>query len=213
MRFHPMKAILVVVGILLLLGGGVWFWQERQAADVSMTPQGSEEAPNTEAPKETAPSVISSIKDAMGLGQQMRCTYAAEVGGKTITSTVYVKGQKFKSESEVGGMKVQALFDGETQYVWNSGSKQGFQFTKACMENLKASVPETVPEAPTAVKPENYDEVFEAAKNVRCEATGDGDFAVPEDITFTDQCAMMEQSQKMMEQAKKMMPQGSYPGQ
>lgn len=196
--------IIVVVGVVL---GGIFLVSNRQA-----TSDAPGEATKTEALAGPS-SIVGSIREAMGLGRQMRCTYAAEVGGKTITSTVYVEGQKFKSESEVGGMKVVALSDGETQYVWNSGSNQGFQLTKACMERLQASLPKGTTSAPDVSKPENYEAAFDAAKDVRCEATSTGDFSIPKGITFTDQCAMMEQSQQMMEQAKKMMPQGGYPGQ
>ena len=106
------------------------------------------------------------------------------------------------------------LSDGETQYMWNSGSQQGFKMDKACLENLKSSVPEsaqgTGDRAPQAG---DYQATLDMATNVSCEPTASVDFSLPMEVSFVDQCAMMEQGKKMMEQFKGQLPPGTYPGQ
>ena len=36
------------------------------------------------------------------------------------------------------------------------------------------------------------EKAFEMAKNVKCTPASDTDFTLPADVTFTDQCALME---------------------
>jgi hypothetical protein len=149
----------------------------------------------------------------MGLGQKMRCTYTGGSGTLAFTSTAYVDGNKFRSESETGGVKMFVVSDGENQYVWNSGSTQGFKMSKACLESVGTAASQQTAAGETTGQLENYEATLNAAENVRCEASDSADFSVPSDITFTDQCALMEQSRKMMEQYQDKLPAGMYPGQ
>lgn len=197
-----MKGIVGVVLVVLILGGGAWFFASKEKAPLVVSESGTVEQENAE-----QPSVIGSIKDAMGLGEKMRCTYATGEGKDAVVSSVYVDGKKFKTTTEVGGMKTEALFDGETQYVWSGNSMQGMKMSQACLASFKESFGESEDAAGNGgVAPQDYQETFGMAKNVQCEQVGSVDFSVPASITFTDQCVMMEQ-------VKGLVPAGTYPGQ
>lgn len=197
-----MKALFIVIVLLLVLGGGAWFFvSDKQEGGV--TP--GEQAIKT-GEKQAGTALVSSIKDAMGLGQTMRCTYAI-TGADAATSTVYVSGQKFKATTKAGSMTSEALFDGETQYVWTSTSPQGMKMSKTCMEDLKKSFPQSGDTSTSVgVSPQDYQETFGMAQNVNCEKVDGVDLSVPTTITFVDQCAMMDQ-------LKGLIPSGTYPGQ
>lgn len=196
----------VVVVVLVAL---FFMWNGKKEANAPITEEGSANTAEQKESAGTKSGMVASIKDAMGLGQKMQCTYKSGAGDTALTSTVYVDGQKFKSESEVNGTKVYALFDGEMQYTWMSNTKQGTKMSKACLDEMKAAVPEaTAGGSVGATQPEDYSKKFDMANNVKCEAAGSADFSVPKDITFTDQCAMMKESLKLMEQFKDKMPAG-----
>lgn len=207
---------LVLVLIALLIGIGVYLFGRQDAMPSSSQGGSADTAEEVALPQaEEQGSMIASIKDAMGLGQAMQCTYTGGTGDTTLTSKVSVSGEKFRSESEVSGTKVYALFDGDTQYTWMGDTKQGTKMSKACLDELQAALPETQTSTGSETpQPEDYSKMFDAANNVNCVAAASGaDFSVPADITFTDQCEMMKESLKMMEQFKGKLPDGmNIPG-
>ncbi|MBO8888972.1 hypothetical protein INN86_14050, partial [Staphylococcus aureus] len=64
-------------------------------------------------PAETGGGMISSIKDAMGLGKKMKCTYS-DPSKTGVVSTIFIDGQKTKFSSVVNGETVSGIFDGTT---------------------------------------------------------------------------------------------------
>jgi hypothetical protein len=158
--------------------------------------------------------VIGSIKDAMGLGQKMKCTYS-DKDGSGVSSTVFVDGQKFKFTTEANGEKMYGVFDGDTQYMWTADAKkQGWKMTKACTEELgKTAEKMTEGSSTSTATPQDFQESFDSAENVRCEPAGSEDFSIPADITFVDQCEMIRDSMKALEQMKGQLPEGfTIPG-
>lgn len=198
------KIIGLIVATVLLVGGFLyWNSQSKPAATEAVT-----------APEDATPSamkeggVVSSIKEAMGLGQKMQCTYSMTEGGKAFESKVVVDGEKYASTTTIDAMTVYGVFDGEDQYSWTSGSQTGMKMSKACLAKLQESAKDlpTSTETQSATAPQDIEKAFDLAKNVKCEAASGADFTIPKDVTFTDQCAMMEQSLKMMEDMKSQMP-------
>lgn len=197
-----MKALGVgVIVVILLIGAYLWSVKEapKEAQEANMKTVESVPAPEATEKK----TMIGSIKEAMGLGTTLRCTYAVGEGTQAVTSEVYVSGGKFKTSSQVNGVKMEALFDGKTQYMWMSGSNEGMKMEMACLDQLKTSLPASEGTQPST--PEDYQKTFDMAKNVSCEPAPGTDFSIPTTVQFTDQCALMEQMTKMM-------PKG-YPGQ
>jgi hypothetical protein len=212
-----MGKIIGVVVLVLVIVLALFLWMKR-GGNEGMAETGGENMKEAVSEMKEAvgeKSMVASIKDAMGLGQKMQCTYAMSEGESAVESTVFVDGDKFKSTTVVGGMTIHALFDGENQYSWTSATKTGMQMSKACLEKMQDSVkdmtkPSTTP-APT--EPQDMEKAFDMAKNVKCQPATGADFTVPKDITFTDQCAMIEQSLKMMEGIKDQLPAGvTIPG-
>ncbi len=215
-----MGKIIGVVVLVLVIIVGLFFWTKRgsegeQAETGTSTERLKTEVNELKGASGEEKGMVASIKDAMGLGQKMQCTYAMSEGGSTVESTVFVDGDKFKSTTNVGDMTVYALSDGENQYSWTSASKTGMKLTKTCLDKLQQSVQDKTSPAgtPASTEPQDMEKAFDAAKNVKCQPATGADFTVPKDITFTDQCALIEQSAKMMEGIKDKLPAGvTIPG-
>ena len=152
-------------------------------------------------PAQQSGSVISSIKDAMGLGTKMKCEYSMGTGADAVKSTAYVEGKKFKSVGTFNGMVSNTIFDGETMYNWQEGQTTGFKMTMTCVNNLKASLPQNNPSAPAGVK--SPEDQFKDATSTSCSPSSESvDFSAPSNVTFTDQCELMNKSLEMMKNAK-----------
>ena len=203
-----MKKLLPVALILIVLAGIGWYLMNREpSAPASEQGEGiSRTAMQTPG---DAPGVIGSIKDAMGLGKKMKCTYSAK-DGSGVSSTVFVDGKKFKFTTDANGEKMYGVFDGDTQYMWTTGAQQqGFKMTKACTDEL-AQTAAKMTEGSTAntATPQDLEKSFDTAQNVQCEAASGEDFSIPADITFVDQCEMMRESMKALESIKGQLPAG-----
>lgn len=199
----------IIAGVVVVVAVvGFFLWQQGQENDSALM---SESVPprETEGEQKTDQGVVASIKDAMGLGKNMQCTYNVETGGKNMQSTVVVNGDRYQSTTVIGDMTTYALFDGETQYVWTNTAKTGTKMNKACLEEMKNAVKD-LSQASAATVPtvEDTEATFDAAKNVSCVPALGVELTVPKDVTFTDQCAMMKQSLEMMKQLRGQMPEG-----
>lgn len=204
---------LVIVAVLLV--GGFLYWNSRGGDSAAMKEETggtmSLSSDSLGTAKEES-KVVSSIKDAMGLGRKMQCTYA--IGDdKAIQATVLVDGEKFKSTTVMKDMTVHGLFDGETQYTWTDKEKQGSKMSKACLDKMTArfqdmSADASKKESAAAPSVQDLREGFDGLKDVQCQAASAVDFSLPKDVSFVDQCAMIEQSMKMMDEMKDKLPAG-----
>lgn len=156
--------------------------------------------------EEKSGGIISSIKDAIGLGKKMQCTYVYKTGDQTFTTTAYIEGQKYKGESEIMGRKQSMVFDGETMYMWSETDKKGSKWTKSCMDELNKDNKQEEASAPAIGGEEAKDasEVFKNAMDVKCSDVASIDFSVPSDVAFSDMCEQM----KKMQDLTKNLPQG-----
>lgn len=202
-----MKKLLPIVLVVVVLAGIGWYVSQKQGG--SPASEQGEGISRTSMPTPgEAPGVIGSIKDAMGLGKKMKCTYS-DKGGSGVSSTVFVDGQRFKFTTEANGTKMYGVFDGDTQYMWTAGAeKQGFKMTKACTDELAKMAGQTETGAASTTTPQDFQESFDSAQDVRCEAAGSEDFSIPADITFVDQCEMLRDSMKALEGIKGQLPAG-----
>jgi len=152
------------------------------------------------AQKEETGGIISSLKDAIGLGKKMQCTYNYKAGNESFTTTAFVEGQKYRSESTVMGKKQLIVFDGETMYTWSETDKKGTKFTKSCMDELNKNKPEDTNSnnpAPNQDQIKSADDAFKDATDVKCTPVASIDFSVPSDIVFTDMCEQLKKLQDM----------------
>ncbi len=202
-----MKKLLPIVLALIVLAGIGWYLMSKKQNGLPVSEDGKSVGTALPTPGET-PGVIGSIKDAMGLGKKMKCTYSAPGGG--VSSTVFIDGQKVKFTSAMNGQAMYGLFDGETQYTWTTGKeKQGWKMTKACMDELGKTASQMAEGAGASVpEPQDFEKSFDTAQNVQCEPAGSEDFSIPTDITFVDQCEMIRNSMKALEDIKGQLPAG-----
>lgn len=170
--------------VLVVIGGlGLYFWMGRENP--------------------------ASVKEALSMGKRMQCTYSMKEGDQSVETSVAIDGEKFMSETKRADMTSYSLFDGSTQYTWTSKDKSGFKLSKSCLEELKQPVGSLTPNdaltPPDGVKAKDMKDIFDFAEDVKCEAA-EVAVAVPTDVVFTDQCALMKQSARIMEELKAEMP-------
>jgi hypothetical protein len=196
------KTIGIIAVVVVVLLAIVWFavGKKSNVAPSSQAPVQSEQATSQEAAK-PADKIINSIKDAIGLGTQMKCTYTSKNGDSSFESTVYVKGSQYKSVMAIGGKNMNAIFDGTTIYSWIDGQTTGTKFTMACMTDLKSSLPQEQKDSVNAPVKDPADS-FNNAVDTKCVPSSEADFTVPTNVTFTDQCDMMKKSIEMMKNVK-----------
>lgn len=161
--------------------------------------------------KEESGGVISSIKDAMGLGKKMQCTYKYKDNEQSFTSTVYVDGKKYKGESEVMGKKQLMVFDGETMYMWPEGEKKGTKWTKSCMDDLNKENEKNEDKGTSNFSQDEIKDVedaFKDAMDVKCTPVASIDFSVPSDIIFSDMCQELKTLQEKFQGIGNDLPSG-----
>lgn len=201
-----MQKIIGLGVLVVVLIAGFFFWKQKsEPIDEAAIPA------NMMAETTPEKGMVSSIKEAMGLGQKMQCTYVLNESGESVESKVSIDGEKYRLTTVVGGMQVDTLFDGENQYSWNSATRTGMKMSKACLEKMGEAVkdmPEPAGDVPVPAEPKDMEKAFDMAKNVKCEPAPDIVLSWPRDIVFTDQCALMEQSMQMMEEIKEKLPAG-----
>jgi hypothetical protein len=160
--------------------------------------------------------VISSIKDAIGMGKKMKCTYTLKTGNETDTFVTYVEGKKYKSESEFGGKIQYSVSDGEVVYSWNNKDKNGTKMDIKCLEDLKKpdenNTSNTTDLTKSITDPE---EQFDDAMDTKCESVSSIDFSIPSDVAFKDQCEELKRMMESLDKLKSQMPNipsGNIPG-
>ncbi len=199
--------IKLIGGVLaiVLVGVAFWTWQSRQDSPVGVDDQ-TVSPVTQQIPDQKKDGVIASIKEAMGLGTAMQCSYAVGTDQST-QAQVVVEGEKFKTTTVMQDMTIYGLFDGEAQYTWTSKDKQGMKMTKDCMNQMTDAVKDMAKPAGTTPTRDMREEL-DLAKNVSCQPATEVDWSLPQDVVFTDQCAMMQESMKMLDQMKDTMPAG-----
>ena len=157
----------------------------------------------------------SGIAGLLEKGDKIKCEYKIETGDDNATVLTYIDGEKFKTESNMGGIQAVSIFDGESYYSWTTGkTKQGSKIDKRCMEEMEA---ETMGDEMD--EDDDYDMTFgdvddivawENDMQMNCSKTGNIDWTIPTDIKFIDTCKMMENMENQtqnMEQIQKDMEQ------
>lgn len=133
--------------------------------------------------------MFTNLKEAFESKDSMKCTYSFSDENTSFESVMYMKDNKFKTTMDVGGQKVNSLFDGSAYYSWTDGQAQGFKMDTKCLDELSTDEVET----------ENFDpqESFFSAKDmdsamsVKCEKAS-VDMSIPNNIDFQDMCELLK---------------------
>jgi len=203
-----LKIFAVLAGVVFFAGCG------QKAADNQITENSSKETKTVEEKSENQKGVISSIKDAMGLGKTMRCTYKIKDENGEMEAVSYVDGKKYRTDIMVAGKAQHMIFDEESMYSWSEGEKDGMKMRNDCFEEAAKDLPASGGNEETPALESSNDEIFDGATEVQCEETSGIDFSIPGGINFVDQCETMKGMTKNIpngENLPKGMP-GGVPG-
>ncbi|GEM_PF-1380955 len=160
----------------------------------------------------------SKLASMMERGEKIKCEYLVQNEGEEVKSTVYIDGEKFRTEVNMKGLEAVGIFDGEAYYNWTKGEvSQGSKMTKRCMEETEAMMGDDMDEEMDNMSFENIDDIVEQEADLKmnCVKINKIDFDLPSDIKFVDTCEMMksmkgemnnmEDMQKQMEQMQEKM--------
>ena len=180
----PLVIVLVIV-VLAAIAGAFFFTKKSEMPATTGGNKGTVE----KAVEGAKDSIVGSLKDAVGLGKKMECTYKdAESETKT-----YIDGMKYKSVTTSKEGEMISIFNGEDFYGWNSKTKEGYVMKKACMEELAKNMPKVEgQEASNPADFETTEDVMEDFSMDKCKEAGSVDFSIPKDINFVDQCEMLK---------------------
>ena len=135
-------------------------------------------------------SVITSIKEAMGLGKKMKCVYTTKIDGKESETVMQTDGKNFKSSSELDGRKMYSVMKDEVSYAWGEGIPMASKLSMSCIKDLPK------PEGQESNSPledmKNPEKAFDGATNVVCNPVDSVDISVPSNIQFQDMCEMIK---------------------
>lgn len=208
-----MKKIIpiVIIGIVIIAAGGFLIFKKvgndstKQPTEQNVSEENSGEDQRTVGEMFEK---LSGIKD----GESMKCVYKIKMGDEELQSETYVEGKKFKSIAVTDaeeGTKTYMIFDGETQYSWAEGQKEGFKMSKTCAEELGKEFDEYKGEDSTdSTEVAEIDDIFEDAVDVDCKPTDKIDFTIPSGIIFVDQCQMLKDQIEQLEELGGALPQG-----
>lgn len=194
-----LKIAALAAGVVVLAGCG-----GKNTDNTNQGGTGKNQEANQSASSADKGGVISSIKDAMGLGKTMRCTYRIKNKEGEMETVAYVDGKKYMTEMTIAGNAQKSIFNEDGMYSWSVSEKRGTKMSKACMDELAKGAPKSAPSAdqdvPGAPDPTG-EKAFDGATDVKCEDVSDVDFSIPTDVNFVDQCEMMK---KMMDNVRNM---------
>lgn len=116
------KALPIIVVVVVAAGlviGGRFFLKRGGPATPQPTPD--QEAPAAEEEK----SFTGKLKDALTLGQAMKCTWEKDTNN---FATVYIKGDKVYSDVTSDGKQMHSIMADNCTYSWEEGKTQGLKF-------------------------------------------------------------------------------------
>lgn len=153
--------------------------------------------------------IINSLKDAMGLGQKMDCTYKTKLDDEVYESRAIVQGEKYKTIENYDGKKMISIFDGKVAYTWTEGENKGSKFEINCMEELFKDDTDT--DSSSGDKEEFKDiikdeEDFEDTTDTKCVPTNES-LEIPKDIIFEDACVELKEQLESLKKQETVNPQ------
>jgi len=129
--------IIIVIGVAVLgaLGVGGWYFFLRggQAPLVPGMPSGG-------VSQEEGQGFTGKLKDALNLGQSMKCTWSQDADN---FGTAYIKDEKVRTDVTTDGKAAHSIVVDNCTWVWEEGKTEGFEM---CYEPTEMEEMEEVPE-------------------------------------------------------------------
>ena len=173
---------MVVLG--LAIGGWFLFGGGKGVKEVSAPSGVGEEAA---APEEKG--FTGKLKDALSLGQSMKCTWKQD---ESNYSTSYIKGDKVYTEGTYAGQKMYSIMADNCVYSWQEGQAEGFKicYEPGQMEEMRESATGEEGTVPGRYSGATPDVDYSCVPAV----VSDAKFNPPSNITF----ASLEENMKQM---------------
>ena len=136
--------------------------------------------------------LITGLKDSIKNGVTMKCVS----NNSEEQWTTYINGKNIRSEGTNNGEVYVVLVKDGTTYTWTKGNKKGQKMDKKCIEEFKKDM--KIEGNMENIEKENKITVNNLTKDeeegkVKCSPSTKGDFLVPSDVEFTDQCQILKQ--------------------
>ena len=117
----------VVVILLLLLGAGGYLMLNKNTASSPKTTATTNTKQTEKQP------TTKSLIDLVRMGQNLRCSFKAEVTNGSTEGTVYVSGQNIRADFNITTsgkiMKTSMIKNGDTNYLWGDNLPSGIKMT------------------------------------------------------------------------------------
>ncbi|KPJ70929.1 hypothetical protein AMJ51_00580 [Microgenomates bacterium DG_75] len=183
-KILPLIIIGVVVAIGLVIGGWLFLSKSKQISVPSLPGEVGQQVPTEQAPEEQVPAepeegFVGKLKDALTLGQSMKCTWEQDEDN---FATSYIKDSKIRTEVTQAGEKAYSIMVEDCVYSWREGEEQGI---KICQE------PEEVEEAEEVTPEEFTAETPDVEYNCVPMIVPDSMFNPPTDVNFLSMEEMM----------------------
>ncbi len=211
MKIKSFVFVGIIGGVLMFSGCGERLKEIKETKDNVVTSinegkqlinQGKELVEQGKELKEQKEGVVGGIRNILNGGASLKC----EDNEGNVT---YTNGKNFRSIHEENGVKKVVLMKDDVMYSWNLDTKDnGSKMAKNCFSELQKEL--KLPEEKQEVKVfddfsvETIEEESESGK-INCKPSTEGNFEVPTDITFIDQCEIMKEQMKVMQKQIKEM--------
>jgi hypothetical protein len=146
-----------------------------------------------------------SIKDLLGMGKSLKCTASSSSDKFSSSGTTYISGEKVRSDvvSHVEGAAKETIMhsiilDG-IMYSWKEGESTGM---KLDINKMKENLPPASSEANQSEGALSSENQLDDKTDFDCSSwsVDESLFAVPTDVNFTDQAAVMNSIKSKIEQ-------------
>lgn len=177
----------------------------------SCLPKQNQELVQTQDQVQQEEGVNQSLKDLMGSGKNLECSWEFEdpEGKGRTTGLVYIAGNRSRSEvrvrvegegEELANMDLISINDGEMGYMWNEGQTTGSKYNIAEMEKLGEEMSQGQENITQNQTQNDWENIYNyECKNWRVD---ESKFSVPTNVEFTDMMAQMQQMQEQTENMK-----------
>ncbi len=182
-KFLP---IIIAVVVIAAIAIGGWFLLKNRGAMPSIqAPIGETQEAVT--PEEETKGFTGKLKDALNLGQAMKCTWEQDEDN---FGTAYIKNEKVHTDVTYEGKRAHSIMDGDCTYTWEEGAVQGFEL---CVEPEEVEVEEV--EEMEEAEPELPEEYQAQVPDVNytCEpaVVSDAMFELPSEVNFINPLELM----------------------
>lgn len=120
----PIIIVLVVVALVILAVGG-WYFLSKGGQAPGMPSEGGQ---GILVPQEEGQGFTGKLKDALTLGQSMKCTWSQDADN---FGTAYIKDEKVRTDVTTDGKAAHSIMVDNCTWVWEEGKTEGM---KMCYE-------------------------------------------------------------------------------